>query len=683
MLPVPLGEWYNTFKKGSPVLNVPSTQRCFGLLRQIIKLQLLFLLLLTLSRVAFYSIFSPQQESFTFADLADAFFLGFRIDLVLVAYLFAVPLLAMVVANLLRTCLPLRFVRGYFITVYLLASALIGIDFAFYSYFGEHTSIMIFGFFDDDTAALIQIGLKNYNIPLIVAAMALYTVFITWLVRRFFRDIPAVTRVFSPFKGGMVYLVLILLMGVSARGSLGLFPLLKDIPEVSTDPFVSALPRNGVFEFEKSLEQYIREKSGRPDLIKRTGYSGKMEQAFRDYLGRADINGSDLAGNLVRTTPENPAAAQKPPHVVVVMVESFGAPILRYQSPEFDIMRRLKKHFDSDIVFTNFISGANGTIVSLEPILLNLVSRPASVSYGQSRYLGTEFPQAAARVYQRAGYETNFLYGGDLSWRNVGRFFKRQGFDHVEGKSNIKALFPDAEEHDYGVYDKHTYDFVIQKLQHAKRPQFVFILTTNNHPPYTISRDYDSKPLALPEALKKHVTGDMSRARLRLQDYQYALDMAGRFMDEIKGSSLSENTAVAITADNNTIEGIMYYDHPMQESKRVPFYLYLPPYLKSEPYDRNVSASHNDLFPTLYGRTLSEVSFTALGRDLYDPSGLHCGFNNAGVIMSDAGAFKHGHAHTAVQRACDKQYGASLAVTEYLILQAFETSKAAWSKGDE
>lgn len=669
-----------SIKKGFRRLGFSSTQYCIGLLRQIIKLQFFFLLLLTLSRGLFFVFFSPRPNAFALSELADAFVLGLRIDLVLIAYLSALPLLAIIGANLMQKCLPKGVVRGYFITVYLIVSALIAMDFGFYSYFGNHISVMIFGFFDDDTAALVQIGLKNYNIPVILGGIVLYILFVVRMVRRVLGDIPPAKTASGPAKTAAVYAALVLLVVIGARGSFGLFPLLKDIPDVSADPFVNALPQNGVFAFDKAVKQYLKEKEGRYDLIKRVGYGGRIDQAFRDYLAKADINTADPASDLVRTTPENPAAAAHPPHVVVVMVESFGTPILKYQSPDFDIMRRLKKHFDEDIVFTNFISGANGTIVSMEPLLLNLVARPGSIAYGQSSFLGVAFPTAAARVYRKAGYETSFVYGGDLSWRNVGQFFARQGFDRTEGKSHIEAALGDVEEHDWGVYDKHTYDFVLRKLENADRPQFVFIMTTNNHPPYILSKSYDPKELHLSDALLQHLTGDIELAKQRLQDYQYALDMAGRFMDEIKASPLGENTVVAITADNNTIEGIMHYDYPLQESKQVPFYLYLPPYLKREPYDRNVSASHNDLMPTLYGRTLSATPYTALGHDLFERDALHCGYNEAGIIVSSAGAFRLGHAGNAGQQACEKQYKAALAVTEYLLNEA-ASSKSVPQKG--
>ncbi|UFS62200.1 LTA synthase family protein [Sulfurimonas sp. HSL-3221] len=662
-------------------------QYYFGLLRQTVKLQLIFLLLLSLSRLLFFWQFSPPKTSFPGRELAEAFFLGLRIDLVLVCYLMALPLLVIILNHLARNVVPLpwlpRLFRGYFTAVYLIVSALVGIDFGFYSYFGEHITIMLFGFFDDDTRALVQIGLKNYNVTLIIGVILFYALALVWLVGRFFRDVRPSAAKTGPMRAAAVYLVLLLLVGVGARGSLGLFPLLKDVPEVSTDVFVNAIPRSGVFAFDKALKQYLKDKNGGYDLIKRSGYKGRVPQAFRDYLGRDQINTADLASNLLRTTQPNEAAAAKPPHVVVVMVESFGAPILQYQSPTFDILRRLKRHFDEDILFTNFISGGNGTIASMEPFLLNVVARPGSIAYGQSRYQRTAFPQAAARIYKKAGYETNFVYGGDLSWRNVGSFFKEQGFDHVEGKSDIERLFPGAEEHDYGVYDRYTYDFVLQKLEQATTPQFVFILTTNNHPPYVLSKSYDSKPLEFTEKLQAHITGDMDLAHRRLQDYQYALDMAGRFMDGVKASALAEQTVVAITADNNTIEGIMHYDHPLQEGKQIPFYLYLPPYLRVEPFDRNVSASHNDLFPTLYGRTLSKTAYTAVGEDLYDPNALHCGYNDAGVVVSSGGAFKTGHAANEQQRDCEQKYNAALAVTEYLVRQAHEQAKPVWEKGSE
>jgi phosphoglycerol transferase MdoB-like AlkP superfamily enzyme len=646
-------------------------QNNVALFKQLLMLGALFLLILTLFRAVLFFFYMPSYETHYLGEIAAAFFLGLRIDLALSAYILALPTLFIMLNHLFFGIIPMHVIRKvlffYYALILLLFSALLAADIGFYSYFQEHINIMIFGIMDDDTAALWSIAKSNYSLPAIFTAGALYAAFIIWMVYRVLKKTPSATLQLRPLWQPAAYLFAVLLIFVTARGSVGLFPLLKDIPDVSSDPLINTLPLNGVFAMQKATEQYVRSKSGSYDLIKDVGYKGRIDEAFRIYTGNGDLNDSNLIGSLYKKTKTNAYLSEHPPHVVVVMVESFGTPILKYQSETFDIMRRLKKHFDKDILFTNFISTANGTVSSLEPLLLNTVARPQSTAFGQSGYLGVAFRQAAAKVYRENGYETTFVYGGDLSWRNVGSFFSRQGFDHVEGKSSIIKSIPETVQHDWGVYDQYAYDYVVKKLEAATKPQFVFLLTTNNHPPYIVPASYASKPLEMPKSLEEHITGDLALVKQRLQDYQYALDMAGRFLDRVKESPLGEKTAVALTADNNTIEGVMHYDDFYRTSKQIPFYLYLPEAFRVTPPDTSVSGSHKDIFPTLYNRTLSNASYLAIGSDLYDLGRLHCGFNESGIILSSEGAFMKDKVQSEGQQACNEQYNAALAVTEYLV----------------
>jgi phosphoglycerol transferase MdoB-like AlkP superfamily enzyme len=468
------------------------------------------------------------------------------------------------------------------------------------------------------------------------------------------------------------FLALLLVVFLAARGSVGLFPLAVYIPDVSSDPVINKLPQNAVHAMIKAEDQYAKSKDGSYDLIKISGYSGKMPEAFRMQTGKKEINEKDLLSNIVYQTKKDTTLEKNPPNVVLEVVESFGMPILAYQSESFDIMRSLKKHFAEDTLFTNFISTSNGTIEDLEPLMLNITARPGSTTFGQSKYLNTSFSQASAKVYQKAGYETMFVYGGDLSWRNVGVFFSRQGFDHVYGKAAIiEKLHLDEKKvsHDWGVYDKYLHQFVLAKLKEAKKPLLIVVMTTNNHPPYKLDVNYASKNLTFSDDLKKHLVGDLNLDHQRFQDYQYALDMVGQFMDEVKGSALKDNTVVAITGDNNTVEGIMRYDDYYTQTKRIPFYIYLPPYLrhKADGIDTKLAGSDKDIFPTLYNLTLSDVKYTAIGTNLLDKERLHCGYNDDGVIVANDGGFKASKPKTELQKECDAEYKASLAVTEYLI----------------
>ena len=639
-------------------------------------LKLFVVVLVLMSVVRLYLFFSYGSHStYNALELLDTFWLGTRLDASILAYIYSVPILLVFLVWLLNLKFLQKYLYGffkvYFIILLTILASLTFSDLAYFSFFGEHATLMIFGVFDDDTQALIKTAYTNYNIPIVFVGIGSFFIFLYFVILKTLERKDRVFVAWNIPKQIFFFITILAFTGVTGRGSVGIFPLAKDVPDVSADSFINKLPQTAGYAMLNSYEQYNKSKSGNYDLIKRVGYAGNIEKAFEVYKQSDTIDKTNFLNNLVHKTAKNKFIDATKPNVVVVMVESFGTPILDYQSDGFNILGRLKKHFEQDTLFTNFISSSNGTIVSLEPLLLNITARPNSTSFAQSNYLNTSFTQASAKVYQDAGYETTFVYGGDLSWRNVGAFMSRQGFEHSEGKATIaKALEADIKSisHDWGVFDQYLYKYAQLKLQNAKKPQFIFMLTTNNHPPYTIPDDYRSNSLVISENLKNHITGNMELAKLRFRDYAYALDSLGGFVDAVKSSPLSQNTVVSITADNNTIEGIMKYDNYYTQTKKIPFYIYLPEYLKpKELIDTTLASSHKDIFPTLYNLTLSDINYTAIGTNLLDKNILHCGFNDEGVLMAKDGGFKDGKAVTDEQKKCQEYYKASLAVTEYLI----------------
>jgi len=642
-----------------------------NLLYSFLKLFLVALLFMGLARG--YLLFSHGSISeFGLGELFASFFLGLRLDSSVLAYIFSLPVLLspLFMFRFLQTKAYALF-RVYFFLIFTVVFFMIFTDFSYFSFFGEHSTLMIFGVFDDDTEALVRTAFDNYNVAFVAFFIVIILSIIYFIVFKILREKKSISVEWGVLKGTGIYLSVIVLVALLGRGSLGLFPLAYNTPDPTSNQFLNNLSKSAPFALFDSYNAYEKSKNGNYDLIKDVGFRGKMDEAFKIHTQKATIDEKNLLNNIKYTTPVNKAIEDMPPHVVVVMVESFGMPLLDYQSKIFNIMGRIQKHFKEDILFNRFISASNGTVVSLEPLLLNITARPQSTAFAQGKYLNTAFTQASAKVYKDAGYETNFIYGGDLSWRNVGNFMSKQGFTNIDGRVSIaKSLGENREEisHDWGVFDGYLYKYIEKKLKNATKPQFIFVLTTNNHPPYKIPNDYKSNTLELSEKLKAHITGDMDLAKRRFKDYAYAVDMAGEFLDHVKESDLAKKTVVAITGDNNTVEGIMKYDDYYNQTKRIPFYLYLPEYLKpKEKIDMTLASSHKDIFPTLYNLTLSDKEYMAIGTNLLDKSHIHCGFNDAGVIMSKDGGFKLDNPKTQAEAECQEYYKATLAVTEYLI----------------
>ena len=652
--------------------------KVLNIFKKLIYVYILLLVLMSLFRLVFFIYYSPLDSLNGFySDIANAFFLGFRVDLTVVGYMQVLPTLFLIILYYIKkeSFLDIfsRNLPYYLFFCSFIVSLFLCADFGFYSYFKEHINILLFGLFDDDTKALMETFWQNYNVVLILLIFFIYLVVLFLIIKKIFNIKEKVYKSFFGLKiSALIFLIIFILNFLAVRGTLGMYPLGKMIPNVSTNDFINKVSHNGFRAFTNALRARKKYLAKKYDLLKATGYKGKIEKAFEVYKATNNINKDNLLKNITHTTNK---VDNKDYNVLVIMVESFGMPILKYQSEEFNILGSLKKHFDEDILFTNFISEGDGTISSLQALLLNIPHRPGSFAFSQSMYKQTPFKYSPAFLYKNRGYETTFVYGGDLTWRNLGNFLNYQGYDNVEGKINIYEHLSDKSKpkddyfHPWGIYDQYLMKHILKKLENSdKQKQFIIALTTNNHPPYNVPEDYKRNSLIFNENIKKHITGDMDLAKQRFASYAYAVDQVGKFLDEFKKTKYKDNTIVVITADNNTIDGIMKYDdNKVLNSKNIPLYFYLPKDLKDKlNIDTKVAGSHKDIFPTLYNLTLANQKYISIGNNLFDNTQKNCGFNGSLVINTKNQAKKFDNLNIKNEPLLE-YYKASLAISEYLV----------------
>lgn len=667
-------------------MNILFMSKVLNTLKKLLFTYILFLIVMSVYRLVFFKYYSPLDslEGF-YTDILKAFFLGFRIDLTVIGYIQVLPTISLIILYYIKKESLLNFFNKflvyYIFICFTVLSLIICTDFGFYSYFKEHINILLFGLFDDDTSALMVTFWQNYNVVLILSIFFVYLFSLFVLIRKIFNIGDKNYNSFLGLKiSALIFLIIFVLNFLAIRGTFGMYPLGKMIPNVSTNNFINKVSHNSFRDFMSALsarEQYLKRKY---NLLKTVGYEKNIEKAFEVHKGSSDINRDDLLKNITFKTEKKD---DKSYNVVVLMVESFGMPILKYQSEEFNILGSLKKHFDEDTLFTNFISAGDGTISSLESLLLNIPHRPGSFAFSQSVYKQTSFSYTPAFLYNKAGYETTFIYGGDLTWRNLENFVKYQGYQNVEGKinifKNIKNKTKPEEDyfHPWGIYDQYLMSHIYKKLEDSTKKQFVVALTTNNHPPYSIPKDYKRNTLVFSDTLKHHITGDLDLAKQRFASYAYAVDQIGKFLDKVKSSSkLKDNTIVVVTADNNTIDGIMKYDdNKILNSKNIPLYIYMPNDLKeSLSIDTKVAGSHKDIFPTLYNLTLKDQEYISVGENLFDKNAKHFGFNGSRVVNSNEEA-KTFSSYNIKDEPLLEYYKASLAITEYLVQHEYKISK--------
>lgn len=506
-----------------------------------------------------------------------------------------------------------------------LLSALVllaGCEHYYYAFYKTRFDPIVFGLFEDDTAAVLKTVWHDY--PLVRGALA-WAVCVVLLALGLPRLAARLDAHWPRSRSRALALVLAALQFVlllaAARGGVGTFPLVRRDVTVSADPFVNALAPNTVFTLYRAARMRAEQVDIGSDVL-----AGVHRLGFRDLAdaaraaGLAGTDAAQIERSLYAEVPGPTRTLARSPHVVLALLESFGADLLGTDGPGNDLLGRLREELGHGVRLRNFVAGQNGTHSELEILLLGSPVTPLTTG----RNATLRFESAAALPFLRAGYRTVFLYGGGSDWRNVGTALMHQGFDRVFDARAIRERFPEAGATDWGVYDAYLFRLAQALLQEADargERLFLVLLTTTNHPPFTLDTPHPQLPVN-PAALGPRAQLDQAELRRTLLTYQYQADAFGGFLNALRHLPAGERTIVAAAGDHN-LRSHYRYDLPAEfpDVDRVFAFLRVPDAYSpaSGAPDALAYCSHADLVPTLVSLALPGARYFAGGRNLWQP----------------------------------------------------------------
>jgi phosphoglycerol transferase MdoB-like AlkP superfamily enzyme len=587
----------------------------------------LFLTLVMSSfRLAFFIYYGEMSLLSThITHLAQAFFVGFRYDLMILSYIFVFPILLSIICSPFRSLalynFSLKLKKTYFYFFTLVIVVLLGADFGFYSYFGDHLNPLFFGLVEDDTKAVIDSVIDNYPVfwfgLLIVLCLGLL-----WLPAKFtFNSLHRKQKSF--FKGGALSylsfsLLPLIIVVIGSRGGLNSYVLSPKYSDFSDDVFINVLSVNGIITLEKAIKERRTYNRADYNALEKYGYGKDYKKAFSDYLG-LDVSytkDSDLISLLERRTSTKELS--KKYNVVVFVMESFGAFWMQYNDMNFNFMGSLNKHFKEDILFKKNVSSSNGTIGSILTIMTNLPFRSGAKNFSMSKYMNLPLSSSSNIPFQKHGYESTYLYGGKLSWRKLGSYAKIQGFNNIIGEGKIKKKYNLSKKDgtEWGLYDEYIFNYAFDQLSHEK-PQFILALSTTNHPPFRIPTNFELPSLIPGEKLQGRIKREEDLFKRRFEAFNYANEKLAQFIQKVKDSKFKDNTIIAVTGDHNFWGSINYKTSESFVKYTVPLYFYLPNEIKPSSYDAYKVSGHEDIMTTIYNLTLSNTPYLTFGDDLF------------------------------------------------------------------
>ncbi len=602
-------------------------EKYFDSLVKIIPINLAALTAMTLYRVFFFLHFADFSTLHGYyGDVFKAFFLGFRFDLSVLAYVNMLPVLIFTLLLLFRSLRLFKFsvfiIKVYYWHIFSALVLITIIDFGFYTYFDEHINLLIFEAFSDDKRALTKTIITDWRFP---AASVIFIIFYAfffkiskWTAKKLSDMRSFIAADFwSPFT--KIFIVLFVICGIIllARGTLSMFPLGTFYTQISSNSFVNKISISSTHALTDAIQAKMEQSKNNVDLAQKLGIDKNM----------LDLSAFD------KITPENEEAKKVKPNVVFIVLESFGELPLLYNSPDFDVLGELKKHFDEDTVLYNFLPAGRITVHCLESTILNMPQRPLAMQITQSPAAYKQFSSAMTLPYKDAGYEAKAIYGGSLMWRGIDTFFKAQGFDNTYGEGDIK----NEHRHEWGINDAQFFELVLRELkENPEKPKLIYAMSTGTHPPYETPPYYNPLPVNIPKELSQMMPGENKYGKKIFESYQFANREAAKFLQAVKNSKLANNTIVVITGDHSLREITASVHEDLFKKYSVPLYMYVPKKLQKS-INKNVAASHMDIMPTLYDLSLSNVNYKAAGKSIF-AGGKHTAYNSDGFILSGSKA---------------------------------------------
>lgn len=561
-----------------------------------------------------FSFVKDQYFQLSLNEQFNFWLLSIRFDLKVTCIAYALPLLIAFGTFISKNFVLFKgFIKYYNTLIFFVALIFSIVNYFYFKTYDKSIDTFIFAISKEDPLAVIKTVINDYPVGIGTIGIVLSFFVYKYIASSIFKKLES--KVYVPdskTKTATGMIILILVFFGFIRGSFGTFPLRQLNAQVTDKPGINYCLPNGPLAFYWAYK-WEKISTKVPTVIPE-----EILKTYEDLGIKVEGNTvSALFDPLKKRTAKNVFLEQNKPDIVFNVMESMSTHMMTFDNEkERDLMGELRKHFESDFVFRNFVSEGDGTSDSLTRML---VASP-DLNLSTSIYSGKDYICNIAKLFNDAGYETIFVTASTASWRNYDNFLRQLNFSRVIERTQVLKDFPNATSGAWGIDDEYLFKetFKILTEKHDK-PRFIMTLSITNHPPFRLPGDVEIQKVQLPkEILERFPYEDTETI---FATFRYANDQLGRFIDSVKAdANLRDNTFIAATGDHN-MRGIGYTDHPTELvfGHEVPFYLYMPEkYIQNTNvnFNRERLGSQKDIITTIVSHALSDKDFYSFGCDL-------------------------------------------------------------------
>lgn len=520
--------------------------RFFENIQQDLKAFLYWCFVFTLFRIAFIAIYSGQLNG-DYSDVPMAIFLGLRLSLktagiiALVGFVFAT-----ISKTFFKNWLADKIRLGWHMLALIFFSICFMARIPYYKIFNAAFNMMLINGAHDDVYAIFMTAVKEYQllwrlpVAIVIGFVLTYVlhVFLNKTTVKNFADVKHKKLVMMCIVPCIVILWIFVRYG-------GAFNYAHSINWESAARLKSNLLNEAILDDGQAIYR-VRETKKKIDNVNNINITvAELRQKIAASGGNENATTIDEA---FLHTVKQPKLAKQPGNIVLIVGESFGNwPFLpKYKNLGLvDNMLALQNSSESAHI-TTMLPHGSGTIAAVNGLVTGL---PDTGLYenDQPMTFKSKYKSGIAYIMKQLGYKTVFWYGGFPGWQNIGKFVPAQSFDEF----HCADEFNDKSGNAWGCEDAILLKKVAEYMQNKKADEKVFhvVLTTSNHPPYSINVDALGFPR---EQVKEKLPADIAKDNNTLTELGhiwYADKTMGDFVKEAQ--NIAPDSLFVITGDHS------------------------------------------------------------------------------------------------------------------------------------
>lgn len=317
----------------------------------------------------------------------------------------------------------------------------------------------------------------------------------------------------------------------------------------------------------------------------------KILESAQIISGKKDLIDDNLAPYLEKIATG--ARIDKPQHIFIILGETFMQWPMLGKYENLHVADGIKSIIAEKNCYysRNFMPNGDFTSVAITGMITGLPEVNIHINYQPKTYEQV-YISAAAPPLKKLGYSVDFWYGGTPGWENISKMAIAQDFNTFYGFPDLNAPKLTT----WGAKDEDLFKAIEKKLD-KEPPTVHFIMTTTNHPPYSLdlkAEGYDAEKV-LAEIKKLPNVPNAENLAVELGSYWYSDKVITEFMRRV--SEKYPDSLFIVTGDHAV--RVDPSTHPtLFEHQSVPFVMYgagidkkiLPP---------DVVGGHTSIVPTI------------------------------------------------------------------------------------